>query len=94
MFDILFIAETKLDSSFSASCLNQPGFRLVRRDRKKGGGGLLAYVRADLSIYNHRGVKLEPDGMESICLDVKDNNVTSKQIDSIPSGSNLTTQWL
>ena len=71
MFDILFIAESKTDSTYSAAFC-QPGFRLVRRDRKKGGGGLLVYIRADLSVY--RRVKLEPEDVESICLDVKDAN--------------------
>ena len=72
MFDILFIAESKIDSTTSTTLLAQPGFRLVRRDRKKGGGGLLVYIRVDLSVY--RGAKLEPRDVESICLDVKDIN--------------------
>lgn len=32
MFDILFIAESKIDSRTSTTLLAQPGFRLVRRD--------------------------------------------------------------
>lgn len=32
MFDILFIAESKIDSTTSTTLLAQPGFRLVRRD--------------------------------------------------------------
>ena len=40
MFDILFIAESKIDSTTSTTLLAQPGFGLVRRDRKKGGRGL------------------------------------------------------
>ena len=72
MFDILFIAESKIDSTTSTALLAQPGFRLARRDRKKGGGGLLVYIRADLSVY--RRAKLEPRDVESICLDVKDAN--------------------
>ena len=71
MFDILFIGETKLDGSFSASLLNHPGYRIIRRDRKKGAGGLMAFVRDDLPVYRRR--KLEPDSVESICLDVMDS---------------------
>ena len=74
MFDILFIAETKIDCSVSSSLLSQPGYRTVRKDRKKGGGGLMAYIRAELSVY--RRAKLEADDIESICLDVKDNNIS------------------
>ena len=40
--------------------------------RKKGAGGLLAYIRNDLSAY--RRLKLESSDIESICLDVKDSN--------------------
>ena len=51
MFDILFIAESKIDSTTSTTLLAQPGIRLVRRDRKKSGRRLLVYIRADLSVY-------------------------------------------
>ena len=51
MFDILFIAETKIDKTISSSLISQPGFRTVRKDCKKGAGGLLAYIRADISVY-------------------------------------------
>ena len=72
MFDILFIAESKIDSTTSTTLLAQTGFRLVSRDRKKGGGGILVYIRAYLSVY--RRAKLEPRDVESTCLDVKDVN--------------------
>ena len=72
MFDILFIAETKIDKTVSSSLLSQSGFRIVRKDRKKGAGGLLAYIRTDLSVY--RRAKMEPANIETNCLDVKDNN--------------------
>ena len=64
MFDILFIAESKIDSTTSTTLLAQPGFRLVRRDRKKSGGRLMVYIRADLSVY--RRAKLESKEVESI----------------------------
>ena len=48
MFDILFIAETKIDKTVSSSLISQPNFRLVRKDRKKGAGGLLAYIKSGL----------------------------------------------
>ncbi|XP_022809244.1 uncharacterized protein LOC111346205 [Stylophora pistillata] len=70
MFDILFIGETKLDGSYSSSLLYHPGYRIVRRDRKKGAGGLMAFIREDLSAYRRQ--KLEPESVEEICLDVTD----------------------
>ena len=69
-FDILFVAESKIDNTFSNELLKQPGYRIIRRDRKKGAGGLIAYVREDLPVYRRR--KLEPESVESICLDNMD----------------------
>lgn len=51
LFDIMFIAETKIDNSFSGELLIQTGYRLIRRDRKKGARGLVAHVREDLSVH-------------------------------------------
>lgn len=65
MFDILLIGETKLDGSYSSSLLYHPGYRIVRRDRKKGAGGLMAFIWEDLS-------GLESESVEAICLGVTD----------------------
>ena len=43
MFDILFLAETKIDSTVSSHLVSHPGFRTIRKDREKGAGDLLAY---------------------------------------------------
>ena len=63
MFDILFLAETKIDSTVSSRLVSHPGFRTIRKDRKKGAGGLLGpiYIRNDLSAYRH--LKLESMGV-------------------------------
>ena len=50
-FDILFINETKLDSSFSQAQFHVPGYRSFRKDRTGRGRGILAYVRSNL--YQH-----------------------------------------
>lgn len=41
---IIFIGETKIDSSYPNSQFNIPGYSLFRNDRKKGGGVILAFV--------------------------------------------------
>ena len=69
LFDIMFIAETKIDNS-SASIFHHHNYRVIRRDRKKGGGGLMALIREGLSVYRRR--KPEPESVESICLNVSD----------------------
>ena len=66
MFDILVIGESKIDGSVSNSLFAHPQYRILRRDRKKGAGGLFVYVRS--TITTHRQVKLEPEGIESIFL--------------------------
>ena len=71
LFDILFISETKLDGTTSDSFLQQPGYRTIRRDRTKGAGGLIAFVREDLPVCRRRN--LEPESVESLCLDVMDS---------------------
>ena len=43
-FDILFIGESKIDSTVLSSLLSHAVFRIGRRDRKKGAGRMLAYI--------------------------------------------------
>ena len=43
MFDILFLAETKIDSTVSSHLVSHTGSRTIRKDSKKGAGDLLAY---------------------------------------------------
>ena len=68
-FDIFFIAESKIDGSVSSSLFAHPEYRIIRRDRKKGAGGMLVYIRRSITAL--RRAKLEPEGVELICLDVK-----------------------
>ncbi|XP_048585452.1 uncharacterized protein LOC125568087 [Nematostella vectensis] len=67
--DLLFIAETKIDSTVPNSLFKHPDYRVIRKDKKKGAGGILVFIRSNVKAY--RRVKLEPDGVECICLDVK-----------------------
>ena len=45
---IIFISETKIDGSYPNDQFNLPGYYMYRRDRKKGGGGLLAYLHSTI----------------------------------------------
>ena len=38
---IMFVSETKIDSSYPNAQFSLPGYSLYRNDRKKGGGGIL-----------------------------------------------------
>ena len=67
--DIFFVAERKIDGSVNSSLFAPSEHGIIRRDRKKGGGGMLVYIRRSITAL--RRARLEPDGVESICLDVK-----------------------
>ena len=49
LFDILAIQETKIDSTFPNSQFNVEGYKLFRHDRAKGGGGIVVFVRDNIS---------------------------------------------
>ena len=40
---VIFLSETKIDSSYPNAQMNLVGYNIYRKDRKKGGGGLMAY---------------------------------------------------
>ena len=64
--DILFISETKLDSSFRDQLFQVDGYRLERRDRNGFGGGIAAFVRTDIPA--RRRKELETQQTESIFM--------------------------
>ena len=71
LVDILTIQETKIDRTFPNSQFNISGYNLFRRDRKKGGGGIIVYVRDNIAATRRKKTgKL----VESISLDVHINN--------------------
>ena len=47
-FDILIVNESKLDSGFPDNQFLIPGYRIVRKDRKKNGGGIIVYINEDI----------------------------------------------
>ena len=64
----MFNAETKIDNS-CADIFHHPNYRVIRRDRKKGAGGLMAFIHEHLSVF--RRLKHEPESLESIFFYVK-----------------------
>ena len=67
--DVLGIAETKLDHPFPNAQFNIDGYRLFRKDRNQHGGGLLAYVCADIPCRQIR--TLDTNSTESITLELQ-----------------------
>ena len=46
---VIGISESKLDSSVNDNEINIPGYEILRKDRNRNGGGVLAYIRNDIS---------------------------------------------
>lgn len=68
-FDILTIQETKLDKLFPDSQFAIDGYNMFRRDRRKGGGGLImVYIRK--SVPSHR-IRVKSNEVEAILIDIQ-----------------------
>ncbi|PFX13921.1 hypothetical protein AWC38_SpisGene21963 [Stylophora pistillata] len=66
LFDIVILAETKIDADFPDSQFYIKGFRMFRKDRNRHGGGLLIYTRRGLITL--RVSHLECVNIETIAL--------------------------
>ena len=42
---VIILSETKIDSTYKDDQFRLHGYQLYRRDRKKGGGGLMAFIQ-------------------------------------------------
>ena len=67
VFDILCIQETKIDGTFPNSQFNVNGYNIFRRDRKKGGGGVMIFVLDSIKAVP---IKIVCKFMEAILLDL------------------------
>ena len=45
---VVFLKETKTDKSYPNSQFSVEGYNMYRKDRKKGGGGIMAYFASSL----------------------------------------------
>ena len=67
---LMIVSESKIDSSYPNSQFTISGYELYRNDRKKGGGGILAYVSSELICKRIKPVKSYKT-IEVIVLDIK-----------------------
>ena len=67
-FHIFAINESKIDSLVNDSEISIPGYKLVRRDRNRNGGGVVIYVQEYLSILVRND--LVPNKLEMICIEI------------------------
>ena len=66
--DLLFISETKIDSTFRNSIFEVSGYKLERHDRNIHGGGWAAFIRTDIPA--RRRHDLECKNLENIIYEV------------------------
>ena len=67
-FYIFAINESKIDSLANDSEISIPGYRLVRTDKNRNGGGVVIYVQEHLSILVRND--LVPNNLEMICIEI------------------------
>ena len=68
IFDIFLVSESKLDS-FSDSQFSIPGYRIVRKNGSKNGGGILFYIHEDKPIKFIENKQL-PGNLEILMLEI------------------------
>ena len=67
-FDIFLINETKLDASFPSNQFAMSGYKFVRKDRNKFGGGIAFYINDQLP---SRPIKIEnPSDIEILTIEI------------------------
>ena len=67
-FDIFLIKETKLDASFPSNQFAMSGYKFVRKDRNKFGGGIAFYINDQLP---SRPIKFEnPSDVEILTIEI------------------------
>ena len=72
--DMLFLSETKLDSSYPNAQFHVMSFITHRLDRNSHGGGLICYVKDTIPHKNRPDIAVNVEGIESIVIHVKSNS--------------------
>ena len=75
-FDIIFLSETKLDSSFTNAQFSITNYCTYRQDRNTNGGGILCYVNQKIPHRNRTDIAVNCNGIESIVIHVKLNKIS------------------
>ena len=75
--DYLAISESKLDDSFLSAQFPAHDYSLYRQDVSSSSGGLLVYVRADLSYRRLNHAEINVEGFESLCIEITVGKTTT-----------------
>ena len=68
--DLLAISETKLSDSFPKAMFNVTGYDQFRQDLTERSGGLVVFVRDDVSRRRLTEVEINKNGFESLCVEI------------------------
>ena len=71
LVDILCLQEIKIDKTFPTSRFKVEGYKLYRRDRTKGVGGILIYINDSFSATKKQ---LSCKSLETLLIDMKIGN--------------------
>ncbi|CAB3979113.1 RNA-directed DNA polymerase from transposon BS [Paramuricea clavata] len=66
--DILAINESKIDNQISNNEIHIDGFNIICKDRNRFGGGVVLYVRQNISFSDR--IDLIPDELEMVCTEL------------------------
>ncbi|EDO38494.1 predicted protein [Nematostella vectensis] len=79
---VMFISETKIDSSYPDSQFSMAGYSLYRNDRKKGGGGIMALISTAL-VKKRLKINKNYKTVETLAFEIKTNkgNMLGKVLD-------------
>ena len=70
--DLICFNETRLDSTISSGEMYINGYDLVRRDRKRKGGGACIYLKNTVNYKNRKD--LVPPELEAVCVEISKPN--------------------
>ncbi|MEW8548183.1 MAG: endonuclease/exonuclease/phosphatase family protein, partial [Candidatus Thiodiazotropha sp.] len=90
--DFLCLCETFLHEEFSDHELKINGYNFIRKDRQGNGGGLIIYIKSNLS-FLHR-TDLETNDLENIWIEVKSNKQKSFLIGYYYRQPSSTIDWI
>ena len=65
---MLAINESKLDDTISDTEVYIHGYIIIRKDRSRSGGGVVLYIRENLSYTNR--IDLVPEDLEMVCVEI------------------------
>ena len=65
------LCETRVDRSVTNDEIHVNGYRVVRRDRNRNGGGVLTYIHESLDYHIVQELHVNTEGLELLCIQIQ-----------------------